>query len=358
MARMAWSGTRSCHQRRAARQTRIRSAGPAANADARKRGARIGGEPERPAGQAVVEERGHGVDADRPRDGEHDHRREPAGRCDAVPLGVQRDAGDDDVQDEVAAEREHVPEHHRPRRRVAEHVQHARRLAHVHEDEGHAHHDRGDREELAEDRHAPERLVVVQVVRQHHHHGRRGHADEERELRDVEPPGDVAAHAGDAEAGAQLLRVGPGAEAGHRREGGHPRPVAARTVQCLFEHNPSPEHSACDVRPIGADQPVRPKPRAASRKPLRRSSTPAAASPAPAFRRIEYRSLRRPANLGRRVGDVAEQHRLRRARLDARRRLARSPGAPRTGCTSRPRRACGSGSRTAAARRAAAGRSS
>ncbi len=60
-------------------------------------------------------------------------------------------------------------------------------------DKQHAHDDGGDSQELAEDRHAREFLVVVQVIGQYHHDRRRGNPHQESELPDVESPGDVAA---------------------------------------------------------------------------------------------------------------------------------------------------------------------
>ena len=92
-------------------------------------------------------------------------------------------------------------------RRVEHHVEHPRRLPHVHEDEEHAHGDRGDRQELAEDRDLAEGLEVVQVVGEDDHHRRGGDADQERELGDVEAPRHVAAEAGDAEAERELAQV-------------------------------------------------------------------------------------------------------------------------------------------------------
>ena len=49
---------------------------------------------------------------------------------------MKRDQG---VQHQVAAERDHVPEHHGMRRGIEHHVEHASGLPHVHEDEQHAH---------------------------------------------------------------------------------------------------------------------------------------------------------------------------------------------------------------------------
>ena len=62
----------------------IMSDGPAANAEARKRGARIAAFQSGPRAQAAVEERRHRVDADRPDDRDEHERdvllRDPASR--------------------------------------------------------------------------------------------------------------------------------------------------------------------------------------------------------------------------------------------------------------------------------------
>ena len=54
---------------------------------------------------------------------------------------------------------------------------------------------------------------MVEVGGEHEHHSARGHADEVGELGDVQPPGDVAAHAGDGKADVRLEDVHDEAEA-------------------------------------------------------------------------------------------------------------------------------------------------
>ena len=54
---------------------------------------------------------------------------------------------------------------------------------------------------------ASEHFDVMQIIGQDHHHRRGGHPDKKGELSDIETPGNVAAHAGDAEAGSQLNGV-------------------------------------------------------------------------------------------------------------------------------------------------------
>ena len=74
-------------------------------------------------------------------------------------------------------------------------------------------------QKLSQDGDPAEGLVVVQIVGQHHHDAPGGHADQKGELGDVESPGDIPAHAGDAQAEVQLLQV----DAETRR-----RPAASR----------------------------------------------------------------------------------------------------------------------------------
>ena len=98
--------------------SRISSAGPEAKAEARKRGARIAvsqkGRPGSPLYRKAVtvwmltaqgmESRITGLIQ--------------CGRRHFLALGAQGDEGDESIQHQVAAERDHVPEHHRVRRRI------------------------------------------------------------------------------------------------------------------------------------------------------------------------------------------------------------------------------------------------
>ena len=95
----------------------------------------------------------------------------------------------------------------------------------VHQDEEHAHDQRGDGQKLTQDGDLAVGLVVVQIVGQHHHHASGGHADQEGEVGDVKSPGDIPAHAGDAQAELQLLQVDQEADAGQAEQEDHPCPI-------------------------------------------------------------------------------------------------------------------------------------
>jgi hypothetical protein len=168
-----------------------------------------------------------------------DQRLDPLGRRQHLALGAERGPADDEVEQEVAGEDEHVPEHDRVRRGMEEDVEHAQRLPHVHDDEGHAHRHGGDGEELPEDDDPVELLVVVEVVGDDEHHGGCRHADEEGELADVQAPGHVPAHAGDPESQLELSQV---EERAHRDEAGEhddPAPVPAAPRKRLLHHGRS-----------------------------------------------------------------------------------------------------------------------
>ena len=192
---------------------RMISAGPAVNAEARKRGPTIAefqnGRPPKPD----VKERGDGVNRDRPNDGDED-------KGNVKPLGghlfpiaaVEQVAADIDVKQQVAVEDDDVPAQHRggeielpmPGNQMPEAVG----PAEIHRDERQAHDDGRHREQLAEDDEVVELLVVVDVNRDHHHHGGGGHADEEGEVGDVNAPRNLVAHAGDDQAVRELFAVG------------------------------------------------------------------------------------------------------------------------------------------------------
>ena len=175
-------------------------------------GSQDGGHPERARAQPGVEEGRHRVDAHRPRDRQVDEGAHPPRRRCALALGLDGHEADDEVQEQVAREGHEVPEHQRVELRVQEDVHDPAGLPHVHEDERHAHEHRRDGQELAQDDGLAEGLVVVEVVRQHHHHGGGRDAHHERELRDVEPPGDVPAHPGDVQPQGELPAVGEAAD--------------------------------------------------------------------------------------------------------------------------------------------------
>ena len=201
------------------------------------------GQPERTGRETGVEKRRDGVDADGPRNRQNDDGLDPLRRRLTATLRAQRHPRDQDVEHQVAAEGHRVPEHHGVGRRVEKDVHDPVRSSHVDEDEGHAHDDRRDGEELAENGHLAERLVVVEIVGQDHHHRRRGDTDQEGELGDVEPPNHVPAHAGDGQTGGKLPEPADAAGADHHEEKRDPCPVGAVSSECLLKHGrplPSP----------------------------------------------------------------------------------------------------------------------
>ena len=157
------------------------------------------------------------------------------GRRHFLALGAQGDEGDDGIQHQVSAKRDHVPEHDGVRRGIEQHVEHARGLAHVHEDEEHAHHDGGDGQELAQDGDAGERLAVVQIIGEHDHHGGSRDTHQEGELGDVEAPGDIAAEARDSETVVQLPQVAEEAGGDDRQQEQDPEPVPAASHERFFK---------------------------------------------------------------------------------------------------------------------------
>jgi len=84
-------------------------------------------------------------------------------------LRGQRDHGDHRIHQQITAERNHVPEHHRLQLGMKHDVENPRRLAQVDEDEKHAHRDRRDRQKFAEESEADKLLIVVQVIGQNHY---------------------------------------------------------------------------------------------------------------------------------------------------------------------------------------------
>ena len=141
------------------------------------------------------------MNADGPGNGKQDHRPEPARRVQMLVLAVQHHRRDHRIQQQVTAERNHVPEHHGMQRGVQEHVQNTRIGCPISTKMKSMH-----MMTAAMARNSPRIVIlpncfdVVKVVRQHHHHRGSGDAHEESELADIDSPTDVAAHAGNAQA--------------------------------------------------------------------------------------------------------------------------------------------------------------
>ena len=203
-------------------------------------GGQDGGQPVVPAREALVQEGRHRMDGEGPDDGGVHEGLDPLGRLHVVALMLQADPADDDVQQQVAVEHDHVPEQNGVGRGIAQHVEHAHGLAQVHHDEAEAHDDRGDGLELGQDDHLLEVFVMMEVVGQHDHHAGSGDADQVGELGDVEAPGHIPAQAGDGQAHVELPHVHGAADAHDGQEDTQPAPVARRTFQCGLKHGVSP----------------------------------------------------------------------------------------------------------------------
>ena len=87
------------------------------------------------------------------------------------------------------------------------HVQYSRWLAHIYENEQHAHSARSNSQKLTQYRQSPKRLVVMQIVRQHYHHCGGSYTDQKSELCNVEPPGHVPAQAGNGKPFSHLEEI-------------------------------------------------------------------------------------------------------------------------------------------------------
>jgi len=90
---------------------------------------------------------------------------------------------------------------------MQKHVHHAGRLAEIDENKKDTHKDGRNGQKLAQNGDFAERLVVVQIVRQHQHDRRGGNTNQKSKLGDVQTPGNVAAHARNAQAVIQLAQV-------------------------------------------------------------------------------------------------------------------------------------------------------
>ncbi len=197
-------------------------------------GRQDGGEPEMAARQTAVQKGGDRMDRDGPGDGEPGKGLVPGGRRRSPVLGVQYHPADEDVEEQIAVQHDHVPEQHGVRGRMKQDVEGAHRLAEIGHDEHQAHDHRGDGQKLAEHRDPTEGLVVVKVVWQHQHDPAGGDADQEGELGDVHAPGDIAAHAGVAQTILKLLDITEHADRYEPEKDGHPGPVSFTSFEYFF----------------------------------------------------------------------------------------------------------------------------
>ena len=91
--------------------------------------------------------------------------------------------------------------------RVEQHVQHALRLAHAHEDKKHSHDHRAHAEDFAHHRGLAEGFPVMQVVRQNNHHSRSAQSNKKNKLGDIQTPHHIVIQPGDRQPN-RLSQVG------------------------------------------------------------------------------------------------------------------------------------------------------
>ena len=144
-------------------------------------------------------------------------------------LRSQHGPSDDDVQQEITVQNDHIPEEDGAGSRVEEIIKGPGRLPQVHDDEGEAHEHGGYGQKFPQDGDLAEGLVVMEVVGQNQHDRRSCHSDQEGKLGDIERPGDIPAHAGDAQAVIQLAKV---------EKGSHPDEEDKKPTQAQYFRSP------------------------------------------------------------------------------------------------------------------------
>jgi len=135
----------------------------------------------------------HGVDSDRERNREEDDRQNDPRVVFVALEGREQDVGNDEpVEQEIEIENEDVPGQQRVRkvRRSDDRHQMPDEFgsAEIHRDEEHAHDDRRNREQLADQDDVADRPPIVDVGGNHQHDGCRRDSDQERKVSDVETP--------------------------------------------------------------------------------------------------------------------------------------------------------------------------
>jgi hypothetical protein len=158
------------------------------------------------------------------------------------------------VQQQVAVEDDEVPRQHRDREvepaQAGDHVPQAIGSSEVGDDEQQAHDDRGDRKQLADDHDVMHQPIAVEVGGDDHHHATRRHADEEREVGDVQAPAHVIGHVRQDHAVHDLVRPGVGADERHRRQHRHPRVEEQVAVGRQHERPPEEPRIAHEVAAV------------------------------------------------------------------------------------------------------------
>ena len=189
---------------------------------------------------ADVNECGNGMDADSQRDCDDCQNLSPLERRDLLTLAVDSRPAHDDVHDQVRRKNAHVEEQDGVRRRIQDNVKQTLRITKVGDNEQEGNQNSCNSEELAEDQHGAELLVVMQVERDGYHNARCCNADKERELGDIKTPADVTAHAGEDQAVLKLIRISDYADADADQQEANPAPVKLTAVENLLDHSYSP----------------------------------------------------------------------------------------------------------------------
>ena len=118
----------------------------------------------------------------------------------------------------------------------------------IHKQEQAAHADGGYGSKFSENGDFAEDFIVMQVIGQDHHDRRGGHAYQECQLGNIEPPGDIPAHAGDPQAEAELLEIEIGPEGDNRAQD------AQQAADLAYNHPALVALRAATVRLQAADE--------------------------------------------------------------------------------------------------------
>jgi len=180
------------------------------------------------------------MDADGPGDRKVDERLDPVGIGHPFAFRLEHVPADQNVEEEVAVQDDHVPKQDRVGGRVEEHIQEAHGFPEIDDDEQEAHGHRGHRQKFTQDGDASEDLDVVQIIGQDHHDSRGGHTDKEGKLGDVDSPGDVPAHTGDGEAFVQLHQIGGEAQPDEHHQSQEKAVIFLTSSEGSIKHNPPP----------------------------------------------------------------------------------------------------------------------
>ena len=153
-----------------------------------------------------------------------------------MAFGFKGNPADDDVQTQIANEHQHVVKHDGIGRGMQHDVEHALGLTKVNHDEQGAHDHGRNGHEFAKNDHALEFFIVVEVRGQHQHNGRGGNTDEVGELRNIQPPRNVAVHAGYGKTVLELIQIHNAAACDQAEQKEQPQVVGLGTFEQFFNH--------------------------------------------------------------------------------------------------------------------------